>query len=74
MNGEAEAALAGGTNAMLLADTTAGICQLQALSPVGRCQSFDAAADGYALSFHHSILLHKKTLVSCGLRSDCTNA
>ena len=32
---------------MLLAGTTAAICQLQALSPVGRCQTFDAAADGY---------------------------
>lgn len=32
---------------MLWHETTAGICQLQALSPVGRCQSFDAAADGY---------------------------
>ena len=33
---------------MLLAGTMAAICQLQALSPVGRCQTFDAAADSAA--------------------------
>ena len=27
--------------------TTARICLLQALSPVGRCKTFDASADGY---------------------------
>ena len=32
---------------MLLPGTTAAICQLQALSPVGRCKTFDGAADGY---------------------------
>jgi acyl transferase domain-containing protein len=42
-----DAAVAAGVNLMLLAGTTAAICQLQALSPVGRCQTFDAAADGY---------------------------
>ena len=35
---EAGAALVGGINVMLRPDTTAGICQLQALSPVGRCR------------------------------------
>ncbi|KAK9803914.1 hypothetical protein WJX72_004698 [[Myrmecia] bisecta] len=44
---EAEAAVAAGVNIMLLAGTTAAICQLQALSPVGRCKSFDASGDGY---------------------------
>ena len=29
------------------AQTTARICLLQALSPVGRCKTFDASADGY---------------------------
>ena len=37
----------GGVNAQLDASTTSRICLLQALSPVGRCRSFDAAADGY---------------------------
>lgn len=32
---------------MLLGETTAAICQLQALSPAGRCKTFDASADGY---------------------------
>lgn len=45
--GEAAAAVAAGVNGLLWHETTAGICQLQALSPVGRCQSFDASADGY---------------------------
>lgn len=45
--GETEAAVVGGVNAMLLAATTAAICQLQALSPVGRCKTFDSTADGY---------------------------
>jgi acyl transferase domain-containing protein len=40
-------AMAGGVNAMLQPGTTAAICQLQALSTVGRCQTFEAAADGY---------------------------
>ena len=45
--GETAAALAGGTNVMLTPQTSARICLLQALSPVGRCQTFDAAGDGY---------------------------
>lgn len=45
--GAAPATLAAGVNAMLDGTTTAAICQLGALSPVGRCQSLDAAADGY---------------------------
>jgi acyl transferase domain-containing protein/acyl carrier protein len=44
---DATAAVAGGANLMLSATTTAAICQLQALSPVGRCKTFDASADGY---------------------------
>lgn len=47
LGGEACASLAGGINGLLWHETTVGICQLQALSPMGRCQSFDAAADGY---------------------------
>lgn len=35
---EVHAAVAGGINAMLLPQTTAGISQLQALSTVGRCR------------------------------------
>ena len=35
---------------MLSGGTTAAICQLQALSPDGRCKTFDATADGYGRS------------------------
>ncbi len=45
--GENDSALAAGVNLMLLGETTAAICQLQALSPVGRCKTFDASANGY---------------------------
>lgn len=34
--------MVGASNVMLLGKTVAGICQLQALSYVGRCKSFDA--------------------------------
>ncbi|KAK9803996.1 hypothetical protein WJX72_011444 [[Myrmecia] bisecta] len=45
--GECGAAVTAGVFLILLAGTMAGICQLQALSPVGRCKTFDASADGY---------------------------
>lgn len=44
---ENEHAMAAGVNLMLLGETTAAVCQLQALSPNGRCKTFDATADGY---------------------------
>ncbi len=47
MTGETDAAVAGGTNIMLTPQTSARICLLQALSPVGRCKTFDASGDGY---------------------------
>ncbi len=43
---EAQLAVAAGTNAMLLCGTSNAICQLQALSPAGRCRTLDAGADG----------------------------
>ena len=44
---ECGTAVSAGSNIMLLAGTTAAICQLQALSPVGRCKTFEASGDGY---------------------------
>ena len=40
-------AVAAGVHLMLLPATFAGICQLQALSPSGRCRPLDSDADGY---------------------------
>ena len=47
MTGETSAAVAGGANVMLTPQTSARICLLQALSPVGRCKTFEASGDGY---------------------------
>lgn len=45
--GECSFAAVGGVNALLAAQTTIKISALQALSPVGRCKTFDSSADGY---------------------------
>lgn len=47
LNGEAESAAASGVFMVLLPGTMSGISQLQALSPVGRCKTFEASSDGY---------------------------
>ena len=47
VSGRTKAGIAGGVNIMLAWKTSARICLLQALSPVGRCKSFDATGDGY---------------------------
>ena len=46
--GECDLALAGGVNLMVVPDSTVRLSQLNALSPDGRCKTFDASADGYA--------------------------
>lgn len=45
--GEAAAAATCGIFMVLLPGTMSGISQLQALSPVGRCKTFEASGDGY---------------------------
>jgi len=47
-NQESNLALAGGVNLMLSPASTIGLCRLKALSPDGRCKTFDAAANGMA--------------------------
>jgi phthiocerol/phenolphthiocerol synthesis type-I polyketide synthase C len=46
-NRECRAALVGGVNLLLSPDTNVFFSKLRALSPDGKCKSFDASADGY---------------------------
>jgi myxalamid-type polyketide synthase MxaE and MxaD len=46
-NGECNMALAGGVNLMLSPTTTRLLSKTQALSPDGRCKTFDARANGF---------------------------
>ncbi|MEO1560172.1 MAG: polyketide synthase, partial [Cyanobacteria bacterium J06632_19] len=45
--GECNLALAGGVQLILSPVVTTALCQMKALSPDGRCKTFDASADGY---------------------------
>ncbi|PSC74792.1 Polyketide synthase [Micractinium conductrix] len=47
LEGEAAAAAACGVLMVLLPEAMSGICLLQALSPAGRCKTFEASGDGY---------------------------
>eukprot|EP01105_Mastigella_eilhardi_P026936 TRINITY_DN79_c0_g1_i2.p1 TRINITY_DN79_c0_g1~~TRINITY_DN79_c0_g1_i2.p1 ORF type:complete len:3211 (-),score=827.00 TRINITY_DN79_c0_g1_i2:42-9635(-) len=47
MDGECSIAVTAGVNAILSSNSTAGLCQLRALSPDGCCHTFDASANGY---------------------------
>ncbi|NCR08191.1 MAG: acyltransferase domain-containing protein [Microcystis aeruginosa LG13-11] len=46
-NRETNLALAGGVNLILSPEVSIGFSKLRALSPSGRCKTFDASADGY---------------------------
>ncbi|MBF6274112.1 MULTISPECIES: type I polyketide synthase [Nocardia] len=46
-NGDCSTALAGGVNLILSPLSTMFCCRIRALSPDGRCKTFDASADGY---------------------------
>ncbi|MGK5091093.1 SDR family NAD(P)-dependent oxidoreductase [Deltaproteobacteria bacterium TL4] len=46
-SGESELALAGGVNLILKPQSFIGLSRLQALSPDGKCKTFDDTADGY---------------------------
>ncbi|WP_212004529.1 type I polyketide synthase [Chitinophaga sp. HK235] len=46
-NGECTQAIAGGVNALLSPGPTITLSQFGMMSPVGRCKTFDASADGY---------------------------
>ena len=46
-SGESDLALAGGVSLVLAPEHLIGICQMTALSPDGRCKTFDARANGF---------------------------
>ncbi|MFG6100258.1 SDR family NAD(P)-dependent oxidoreductase [Leptothoe sp. ISB3NOV94-8A] len=46
-HGECDLALAGGVQLILAPFTTTALSRIKALSPDGRCKTFDATADGY---------------------------
>jgi acyl transferase domain-containing protein len=45
--GESEMAVVSGSNVILIPEFTISLSNMKMLSPTGRCQSFDAKADGY---------------------------
>ncbi|AKT40597.1 type I polyketide synthase [Chondromyces crocatus] len=58
--GECDLALAGGVNLMLSADVMEGTSRTQALSPDGRCKTFDALANGFARGEGCGLLVLKR--------------
>ncbi|HEY4002272.1 MAG TPA: polyketide synthase, partial [Candidatus Xenobia bacterium] len=58
--GECEVALAGGVNLILLGESMDASARLQALSPDGRCKTFDAQANGYVRSEGCGIVVLKR--------------
>jgi acyl transferase domain-containing protein len=58
--GECSAALAGAVNLMLTPDPFVAFSRLRGLSPEGRCNSFDAAADGVVWSEGCGMLVLKR--------------
>ncbi|MBE9103286.1 SDR family NAD(P)-dependent oxidoreductase, partial [Vacuolonema iberomarrocanum] len=60
LTGESDLALAGGVNVLLLPTVTVGFSKGGFMSPTGRCQSFDAHADGYVRSEGVGLILLKR--------------
>jgi acyl transferase domain-containing protein len=58
-NGESTLALAGGVNLILSPIGNIGLTKLKALSPDGRCKTFDARANGYVRSEGAGIVVLK---------------
>jgi acyl transferase domain-containing protein/acyl carrier protein len=59
-SGESAAAIVGGINLVLLPENTIGFCKATMLSPSGRCQAFDANADGYVRSEGGGVVVLKR--------------
>ncbi|WP_157897579.1 type I polyketide synthase [Mycolicibacterium rutilum] len=58
--GDCDLALAGGVNVLLSPVTVVAASRARMLSPVGRCKTFDASADGYVRSEGCGILVLKR--------------
>ncbi|HEY0603184.1 MAG TPA: beta-ketoacyl synthase N-terminal-like domain-containing protein, partial [Herpetosiphonaceae bacterium] len=59
-NQECRIALAGGVNAMLAPEAMLFLAKSRALSPTGRCRTFDAAADGFVRGEGCGVLVLKR--------------
>lgn len=59
-NGECEMALAGGVNAMVMAETFVALSKAHMLSKEGRCKTFDESADGYVRGEGVGVLVLKR--------------
>ncbi len=58
--GDCDTALAGGVHLMLSPENFVYVSQLKALSPDGRCKTFDASADGYGRAEGAGILVLRR--------------
>jgi myxalamid-type polyketide synthase MxaB len=58
--GESVMAVAGGVNLLLSPDMSVALSQAQMLSPDGRCNSFDASANGYVRSEGGGVVVLKR--------------
>ena len=58
--GDCDMALAGGVNVLLSPVTMVAASRARMLSPVGRCKTFDASADGYVRSEGCGVLVLKR--------------
>ncbi|MEO8695420.1 MAG: SDR family NAD(P)-dependent oxidoreductase [Acidimicrobiales bacterium] len=58
--GEADLAIAGGASLILTPGTHLYMSQMRALSPTGRCRTFDASADGYVRSEGAAMIVLKR--------------
>jgi len=59
-NNECNMAIAGGVNLILTPEVHIGFCKMKALSPDGRCKSFDASADGLSRGEGCGIIVLKR--------------
>ncbi|WP_349270152.1 putative polyketide synthase [Mycolicibacterium parafortuitum] len=59
-SGDCDMALAGGVNVLLSPVTVVAASRARMLSPVGRCKTFDASADGYVRSEGCGVLVLKR--------------